>query len=137
MAGARGSFVATALVLAVAACDQGSWVSVRNDSDQMYVALVGDEFLAVPPNQHVTVAMVGFTGSRLPEIQLLDADCAPVGKPRHDGGTFTIKDSGQVLFDFEITGEPKVTAEATGLCADRPPAASSTPSPVASDPGPS
>ncbi len=114
-------------VLAVSACDQGSRVSVRNDSDQTYVAQVGDEFLAVPPNQQVTVAMVGFTGPPLPEIQLLDADCAPVGKPRHDGGTFTIKDSGQVLFDLEISGEARVTAAPSDLCADRVPGASPTP----------
>ena len=120
MSGARGLVVATALVLAVAACDQGSWVSVRNDSDQMYVAQVGDEFLAVPPNQHVTVAMVGFTGPRLPEVQLLSADCTPVGKPRHDGGTFTIKDSGQVLFDLEMTGEARVTATPSDTLRSRP-----------------
>ena len=130
--------IAAALVLVVAGCDQGSTVSVKNDSDRTYVAQVGDDaFLIVPPKQHVTLAAVGFTGPPVPEIQLLDALCAPVGEPHHDGGTFTITGSGTVTFSFKMSGPPEVTAETSSFCAGGVPEGSPILSPLPSDPGPS
>ena len=130
--------IATALVLVVAACDKGSSVSVKNDSDRTYVAHVGeDAFLVVPPKQHVTVAAVGFTGPPMPAIQLLDANCAPVGKLSTTGGTFSVTGSGTVTFSYEISGPPEVTAETSSFCAGVVPSASPATSPVPSDPGPS
>ncbi len=134
----RSSILLIAICLfAVAGCDQGTTVSVRNDSDRTFVAQIGeDAFLIVPPKQHLTVAVIGFKAT-VPEVQLLGADCAPVGKPRHDGGTFTINGSGTVTFSNEISGPREVTAEASSFCAGAVPNSSPAPSPVPSDPGPS
>ncbi len=134
----RSSILLIAICLfAVAACDQGTTVSVKNDSDRTFVAQVGaDALLIVPPKQHLTVAVIGFKAT-VPEIQLLGADCAPVGKPRHDGGTFTISAQGTVSFSNEISGPPEVNAEESSFCAGAIPGPSPVPSPVPSDPGPS
>ena len=132
----RSSILLIAICLfAVAGCDQGTTVSVKNDSDRTFVAQVGaDALLIVPPKQHLTVAVIGFKAT-VPEVQLLGADPRAGRQAPPRRRHFTINGSGTVT--FRTRSRVRVRSRGHPVSAPAPSPFLTRPVPVPSDPGPS